>query len=45
LVPEANAGNPPGAVCCFKKRGVIYCCCYQGDPNLFYCEQNCCARR
>jgi len=44
LVPEANAGNPPGAVCCCKKRGVIYCCCYRGDPNLFYCEQNCCAR-
>jgi hypothetical protein len=44
LVPEANAGNPRGAVCCCKKHGVILCCCFQGDPNLYYCMQHCCAR-
>jgi hypothetical protein len=41
----AQAGGPcPGGgrpACSCKIRGVLYCYCCQGDPNLTYCCQSC----
>jgi hypothetical protein len=43
LLPSAAHAGGGGAkpACYCKIKGVVYCACYQGDPNLFYCCSQC----
>ena len=41
--PAGGGACPGGAKpsCYCKIKGVVYCYCCPGDPNLFYCCQGC----